>query len=51
MMWICEVEEDWTKLQELLKIYDNLNTDEFADDVKELKKVLRKAKREMKKNR
>jgi len=46
MMWICEMEEDWTKLKELLKIYDNLNTDEFADDVKELKKVLRKAKRD-----
>ena len=44
MMWICEVEEDWKKLQELLKIYDGLGTDEFLDDVKELKKILRKAK-------
>lgn len=51
MMWTCEFEEDWTKLQELLKIYDDLNTTEFIDDVKELKKVLRKAKREMRKNR
>ena len=51
MMWICEFEEDWTKLQELLKIYDDLNTTEFIDDVKELKKVLRKTKREMRKNR
>ena len=44
MMWICEAEEDWNKLQELLKIYDSLNTTEFIDDVKELKKNLRKAK-------
>ena len=44
MMWICEREDDWTKLQELLKIYDGLNTEKFADDVKELKKILRKAK-------
>jgi len=50
MMWTCESEQDWTKLQELLNIYDGLNTTEFIDDVKELKKVLRNAKREIRKN-
>ena len=48
MMWICEAEEDWNKLQELLKIYDGLETEEFLDDVKELKKFLRKIKRNQK---
>ena len=51
MMWDCECEQDWNKLQELLKIYDGLETEEFLDDVKELKKSLRNAKREMRKNR
>ena len=44
MMWDCEFEQDWDKLKELLKIYDGLNTTEFVDDVKELKKIMRKAK-------
>ena len=44
MMRDCEFESDWDKLKELLKIYKGLNTTEFIDDVKELKKVLRKAK-------
>lgn len=45
MMWDCEFEEDWDKLKELLKIYNGLNTTEFIDDVKELKKILRKSKK------
>ena len=48
MMWDCEFESDWDKLKELLKIYDGLNTTEFIDDVKELKKILRKAKQTQK---
>ena len=44
MMWDCEFEQDWDKLKELLKIYNGLNTTEFIDDVKELKKIMRKAK-------
>ena len=51
MMWDCQAEEDWNELQELLNTYDNLGTEEFLDDVKELKKSLRNAKREMRKNR
>ncbi len=45
MMWDCEDEQDWAKLQELLNIYDGLNTTEFIDDVKKSKKVLRNSKR------
>ena len=50
MMWDCEYEQDWTKLRELFNIYDELNIAEFIDDVKELKKILRNATREIRKN-
>lgn len=42
MMWVCHDEEDWDKLRELLHVYDELDTDEFKDDVRELRKALRK---------
>jgi len=42
MMWICQDEENWDKLRELLHVYDELDTDEFKDDVRELRKALRK---------
>jgi len=40
MMWTCEDEKNFAELQKLLAIYDNLKTDEFADDIENIRNNL-----------
>lgn len=45
MMWTCKEEENWEQLKNLILIYDTLQVDEFSQEVKEFKKILKKIKK------
>lgn len=41
MMRVCRSAEAWDNLKELLEAYEDLQTDEFADEVTRIKKILK----------
>ena len=45
MMDMCQSEENWNQLKALLNAYDELDTDEFEDEVEKFKKVLKRHRR------
>lgn len=44
MMLICEHEKAWHDLKDLIDVYDNLKTNDFADEVNQFRNALKRAK-------
>ena len=44
MMLICEHENAWHDLKDLITVYEDMNTNDFADEVNQFRNSLKRAK-------